>query len=60
MSEGQRGDARGRTDDRARNGDVESTSPEADPLAREDDELTDRLAEQGARRFDELLSRLGE
>ena len=26
----------------------------------EDDELTDRLAEQGARRFSELLRRLGE
>jgi plasmid stability protein len=26
----------------------------------EDDELTDRLAEQGARRFAELLRRLGE
>ena len=26
----------------------------------EDDELTDRLAEQGAQRYDELLRRLGE
>jgi uncharacterized protein (DUF1778 family) len=32
-----------------------------DYLARaEDDELTDRLAEQGARRYAELLRRLGE
>lgn len=29
-------------------------------LRAEDDELTDRLAEQGARRFAELLRRLGE
>jgi predicted transcriptional regulator len=29
-------------------------------LRTEDDELTDRLAEQGAKRFAELLRRLGE
>jgi predicted transcriptional regulator len=29
-------------------------------LRTEDDELTDRLARQGAQRFDELLRRLGE
>jgi plasmid stability protein len=29
-------------------------------LRTEDDELTDRLAEQGAQRFSELLRRLGE
>jgi predicted transcriptional regulator len=29
-------------------------------LRAEDDELTDRLAEQGAKRFAELLRRLGE
>ena len=29
-------------------------------LRTEDDELTDRLAEQGAERFSELLRRLGE
>jgi hypothetical protein len=29
-------------------------------LRAEDDELTDRLAEQGARRYAELLRRLGE
>ena len=29
-------------------------------LRSEDDELTDRLAEQGARRYAELLRRLGE
>ena len=29
-------------------------------LRTEDDELTDRLAEQGAERFAELLRRLGE
>ena len=29
-------------------------------LRAEDDELTDRLAEQGARRYGELLRRLGE
>ena len=29
-------------------------------LRTEDDELTDRLAERGARRFGELLRRLGE
>jgi hypothetical protein len=29
-------------------------------LRSEDDELTDRLAAQGAQRFDELLRRLGE
>jgi predicted transcriptional regulator len=29
-------------------------------LRSEDDELTDRLAEQGAQRFEDLLRRLGE
>ena len=36
-----------------------SSSADEDRPTRQDDELTDRLAEQGARRFSRLLSRLG-
>ena len=36
-----------------------SSSADEDRLTRQDDEITDRLAEQGARRFSRLLSRLG-
>jgi hypothetical protein len=36
-----------------------SSSADEDRVTRQDDEHTDRLAEQGARRFSRLLSRLG-
>ncbi len=36
-----------------------SSTADEDRLTSQDDELIDRLAEQGARRFSRLLSRLG-